>query len=824
MTRDAYFDNNAEHVMLWSFHKMLSLPFRLPRWLHPRAASGLIMAVLLVSCATLDNSERQALDKAFGTSQVETRVNPLPLNTTETVNYLSNVRPVLERRCVVCHACYDAACQLKLTSAEGIERGASKGSVYGVRIADANPTRLHLDELDTASWRSRGFHPVLNERTQTPTANLEASLMNRMLELKSENPLPVASNKLLPKGQLRVGLNNSGHCPTVEQFPHYAEIAPLGGMPYALPSLAHDEKAMLTDWLASGAPMVNPAPVPAHDSAITRWEARLNGSTNKERLIARYVFEHLFLAHLHFDELVGNGDVWYKLVRSRTPPGEPVHPIATRLPFQNPGNEPFWYRLWHDPESVVAKSHLPWALNPVRMAWLDSLFFDADFDVDKLPGYSVRVASNPFVVFEQLPVRARYRFMLENARYTIMGFMKGPVCRGQVALNVIRDHFWVLFVDPENQTVNDIDGFLMEQAHALDFPAGRSDYASLIGIWTRYAKNNREYLNAKMHTMEESRPNDGRLSLDYLWDGDGDNPNAALTVFRHFDSASVVHGLVGDAPRTSWLINYPLLERIHYLLVAEFDVFGSLGHQLATRLFMDFLRQEGETAYVTLLPRDVRKGVHDSWYQDADVAMREHMQASMSMMDQVEGIAMDDIDPETALRKLLTEHLKPVLDDRLSLNHPSVPPAHLAALQRLATLEGRQLSEFPEVALLSVRAADDTLHLYSVLRHVAHANITSVFAERKTLLPDEDSLDVLRGVVGDYPSAFWHVDEAELDRFVSDASAIDSSANYTAFMEKHGVRRSHKEFWAHADQVHDRFAEVEPIDAGLLDFNRLENR
>ena len=792
------------------------------RWLNPNAAGCVIMAVLLVSCASLDNGERRALDEAFGSANVETRANPI--DSVAASEFLTEVKPVLERRCVVCHACYDAACQLKLTSAEGIERGGSKEPVYGIRIADTEPTRLHMDEVDTAGWRSRGFHPVLNERSQTPTANLEASLMNRMLDLKTDNPVPVESNEILPAHHLGFGLNNTGHCPTVEQFPHYADIAPLGGMPYALPELNDDERATLTNWMASGAPMANPAPMVEHATAIARWEARLNGTSNKEKLVARYIYEHLFLAHLHFDELEGNGTVWYKLVRSRTPPGEPVQPIATRLPFQNPGNDPFWYRLWQDPETVVAKSHLPWALNPSRMTWLDTLFYNADFTVDELPGYSERIASNPFIVFDQLPVRSRYRFMLENSRYTIMGFMKGPVCRGQVALNVIRDHFWVLFVDPENQTVSDIDGFLMEQAHALEFPSGKSDYASLIGIWTNYAANNRQYLDAKMNTMMESRPDDRRLDLDYIWDGDGNNPNAALTVFRHFDSASVVHGLIGEEPRTSWLINYPLLERIHYLLVAEFDVFGSLGHQLATRLYMDFLRQEGEAAYVTLLPREVRQSVYDSWYRDADTAMSEHMQASMSMMNMVEGLDLDMSDPEASLRESLQAHVAPALDDQLSLNHPDVPSAHRTALERLAVLEGRQLAQFPEVALLSVRAADGTLHLYSLLRHVAHANITSLFAEDKTLLPDEDSLDVLRGVVGDYPSAFWHVDEAQLDGFVDVASAIETSAEYSVFMRTFGIRRSHESFWTHADRVHDRLANAQPIDGGLLDFNRLENR
>ena len=30
-----------------------------------------------------------------------------------------------------------------------------------------------------------------------------------------------------------------------------------------------------------------------------------------------------------------------------------------------------------------------------------------------------------------------------------MTFIRGPVCKGQVALNVIQDHFWALFLDPD---------------------------------------------------------------------------------------------------------------------------------------------------------------------------------------------------------------------------------------------------------------------------------------------------------------------------------------------------------------------------------------
>ncbi len=61
-----------------------------------------------------------------------------------------------------------------------------------------------------------------------------------------------------------------------------------------------------------------------------------------------------------------------------------------------------------------------------------------------------------------------------------------------------------------------------------------------------------------------------------------------------------------STPKTAWVIDYSLLERIHYLLVAGFDVFGNVAHQLETRLYMDFLRMEGEQNFLFFLPPDER--------------------------------------------------------------------------------------------------------------------------------------------------------------------------------------------------------------------------
>ena len=69
----------------------------------------------------------------------------------EPILYGERIKPILERRCVVCHGCVDAPCQLKFSSYEGLTRGASKKRVYdGERIRGAAPGRLFIDANSTA--------------------------------------------------------------------------------------------------------------------------------------------------------------------------------------------------------------------------------------------------------------------------------------------------------------------------------------------------------------------------------------------------------------------------------------------------------------------------------------------------------------------------------------------------------------------------------------------------------------------------------------------------------------------------------------------------
>ena len=52
-------------------------------------------------------------------------------------------------------------------------------------------------------------------------------------------------------------------------------------------------------------------------------------------------------------------------------------------------------------------------------------------------------------------------------------------------------------------------------------------------------------------------------------------------------------------------------------LVAGFDVFGNVTHQVSTRLYMDHLRMQSEVLYLDFLPAERRMQIRASWYVGA---------------------------------------------------------------------------------------------------------------------------------------------------------------------------------------------------------------
>lgn len=790
-----------------------------------RSKKWLFLIVLgITSCATLVGLN---LDKQYGQSNATHRLERTLAADEQTLSthYQHHIKPLLASRCVVCHACYDAPCQLKMTSPHGFERGANKEKVYdGARLLAATPNRLYLDASSLAEWRARGFFPVLNERQQTPEANLQASLTAKMLNLKQQHPNP--SNTEL-KEHFDFSLDRNQQCPTIEEFDRYAQNQPYAGMPFGLPALNQQEHQLLLDWLAQGAYLPpDPTLTAAHQAAVSALEAWLNTDDLATQLSARYIYEHLFTSNLYFSaiEPPQQQPQFFRLVRSATPPGQTIKVIASRRPFDDPGIARVYYRLQPVHDILVHKTHQPYDINDDLLQKWQLWFKDADYNVSQLPGYEPEIAANPLTAFVELPINSRYRFMLERAENTIMGYIKGPVCRGQVALNVINDRFWVYFVKPELAENSAVADFYLSQQENLRLPAEKES-TTLALSWVGFAARQGNYLRARSEFMNKALKDGSHLTPAGLWDGDGNNPNASLTVFRHFDNATVVKGLIGEPPKTAWVIDYVLLERIHYLLVAGFDVYGNYGHQLMTRLYMDFLRMEGESNFLAFLPAEQRRSEFKSWYQKSGPQLTKFIEGDINPFHQPSGIQFKSNDAKAELYQLFAEHLKAVQPRRYQLDNSKLANNSNALLAELGKLRGKPATLLPELTMIMVQANDNKApHLFTLIRNSAHYNVSSLFNEKSNRNPAADDTTIVNGLLGSYPDAFWRVQESELPKLVAQVQQLKTEADYLKLIQQYAIRRSSPDFWAFSDELNRLFMQQYPIEASWLDYNRLENR
>ena len=160
--------------------------------------------------------------------------------TNKKVEYLKDVQPILDKRCVSCHSCYNSPCQTKLSSFEGLDRGASKLSVYSpLRLRATAPTRLFIDASSTKEWRKKAFYSLTSNFDANETH--QDSILMHMLHDKKKNPKVIGSYK--PEEDDLV-------CPKdLEEMGEYLEDKPNHGMPYGFPALKESEYETLTQWL-----------------------------------------------------------------------------------------------------------------------------------------------------------------------------------------------------------------------------------------------------------------------------------------------------------------------------------------------------------------------------------------------------------------------------------------------------------------------------------------------------------------------------------------------------------------------------------------------
>jgi Fatty acid cis/trans isomerase (CTI) len=754
----------------------------------------------------------------------------VPVAKQQTYSYSRDIKPIFDHKCIACHACYDAPCQLKLNSPQGLLRGATPDPVYdGTRLHDASPTRLFVDAHSRAQWRQKGFFSVLNDQGGTPDDNLANSTLARMIELGRENRLP--PNTPVP-AEIELGLARKNECPTPDEFASYAKDKPQQGMPLAITGLSDAEYRTLRQWIHEGAVVdETPAPPsPQEQIQIQQWESFLNQPAPRNRLVSRYLYEHLYPAHLYFEELdTGN---FYQLVRSSTAAGQPIRIVATLRPNDDPGTE-FHYRLRKVDSTIVYKTHMPYPLGKAKIRRFEQLFLSGDWQVTQLPDYSRKNGLNPMATFNAIPAGARYRFMLDTAKYFISTFIRGPVCAGQVATNVIDDHFFVMFQHPEKDLSVTNEAYQAAILPHLELVPVQEHLVGMVLNWWERSKQMNKYLNLRGQYYRELMPQG--MSLDDIWYGDGTNTNAALTVFRNFDNAMVTKGFVGADPKTLWVMDYPMLERTYYLLVVNFNVFGSVASQAETRLYFDLIRANGENNFLHFMPPDARVPLRDSWYVGSDAQTKISKSYDVVNDDMPVQIPYRGADPKGEFISLVSQRLKSLSGFPDVINRCDEAPCYSAeatpqrrrveaSLQTLpsktASTEGMRFVDFmPDVAFLRISGTEPEF-AFTLIRNKAHTNVAFMLDEEERRERDKDTLTIYPGLLGSYPNFMFNVPLDQIETFTRALHEVDTIEHFGQLVGRYGLMRTNPDIWTNFHWFVDYMRLNHPLHAGVYDLSR----
>lgn len=743
-------------------------------------------------------------------------------------DYVKEVQPIFNRRCIACHGCLGSPCNLKLDSFRGADRGAFGLNPYSVHF-DAYP-RTEMDLVPTtADWRKRGFYPVL-QRSGSAQDRLSQSVLYRIVAAGMQHNQPGFSREALaPLYRKRY----DHQCPaSTEALDVYLKANPAAGMPFGMPALSQQDFQTLESWVAAGAPgpsekQLQKAAEVADPGAVARWEAFFNDPDPRSQLVSRFIFDHVFLASIALKESPGD---LFRLIRSKTPPTRtvkgddgierevPVPPeiIPTGLPYDNPytyaGVDRFWYRLEKITTPIAQKNHFVWRLDDSHIAHLRELFLKPEWDpAGQLdPPWGI---GNPFQVFRAIPAESRARFLLENSQVVASGVIYGPVCLGQTATYAVKDQFWVYFLDPRyDVSVKDPDlGLKTWDTFMAHSPIGDAEYEQAYG-------------NALAKLTPAGFP------IEAIWKGDGKDPNAWLTVLRHETNVSILHGRQGGFPRTQWLMSYSGFERLYYDTVASFKYWEGDAPKLSTLAFFNYLRQENEDNFLLLLPAVERRPIRALWSQGLAGAIGRAV-VPFAGADQPTAVQTDPQNPLVSLEARIQEHLGEAI---------SGPPDHLNPMEKpqvsldapipdydqwekaVSTLTATTAYRFPRflpsVILLKLDHGSHS-RVYSLIANRAYKTQFDLLFQNGEELPDDDTMSVYPTVIGGFPNLFLEMSLKNAPEFLRGLRDAQTRDDWNRLRERFAVARNSAGFWATYDWLNAWNVQHRHDDAGWLDLS-----
>ncbi|MGH6624018.1 MAG: fatty acid cis/trans isomerase, partial [Burkholderiaceae bacterium] len=88
----------------------------------------------------------------------------------------------------------------------------------------------------------------------------------------------------------------------------------------------------------------------------------------------------------------------------------------------------------------------------------------------------------------------------------------------------------------------------------------------------------------------------------------------------------------------------------------------------------------------------------------------------------------------------------------------------------------------------------------------------------------ENTLTVVPGFLGAYPNAIFSIKPGDLPALAKAIGSMSSEDDYRKLADRYAVRRTNPRFWATSDELIDAYATWAPVEAGIFDYSRLENR
>jgi hypothetical protein len=283
-----------------------------------------------------------------------------------------------------------------------------------------------------------------------------------------------------------------------------------------------------------------------------------------------------------------------------------------------------------------------------------------------------------------------------------------------------------------------------------------------------------------------------------------------------------------------WVVDYPLLERIYYALVAGFDVYGTAGHQLALRLYMVQLRVEGESYFLDFMPASRRQEFMQSSYKGIDLKKIDYYSSALPTKI---SFVTDEPNREF-IEYMVNKHILPATNiafdavnyERGDVAYPGLPDQYETTNEYLKAFRAISKPGTPffllmndhniKIAYMRIRLKNGKDLAISIVINQWHSNVTHLFGEKAELDVSKDSADFIPGLIGSYPNYFFDVREEDLPDFFDILAHFDKSPQAFERLAKYGVNRAEDRLWDTYDWFQKRFYEDDPVNAGLFDLNR----